>query len=147
VSLTNGVLRATYYWKASKFKWPIALFTKILTIKNCRKCKTKIKKSFTKILMIILSVKIVLTLRVKISCRKCKILNVREKFVLSVIVSEKKTKKNIAAAFVLLFQNERAIHRERIFRDRTQNLDTLSDIELICRYRFPRQLYRTYLLL
>ena len=45
----------------------------------------------------------------------------------------------MAAAFVLLFQNERAIHRERIFRDRTQNLDTLSDSELICRYRFPRQ--------
>jgi hypothetical protein len=89
VSLTNGVLWATYYWKASKLKWPVALFTKILTIKNCRKCKTKIKKSFTKILMIILSVKIVLTLRVKIPCRKCKILNVREIFVLSVIVSEK----------------------------------------------------------
>ena len=28
----------------------VALFTKILTIKNCRKCKTKIKKSFTKYL-------------------------------------------------------------------------------------------------
>jgi hypothetical protein len=27
---------------------------------------------------------------------------------------------------VLLFQNERAIHRERIFRNRTHNLDTLS---------------------
>ena len=40
----------------------VALFTKILTIKNCRKCKTKIKKSFTKILTIILSIKIVLTL-------------------------------------------------------------------------------------
>ena len=39
----------------------VALFTKILTIKNCRKRKTKIKKSFTKILTIILSVKIVLT--------------------------------------------------------------------------------------
>jgi len=34
---------------------PVALFTKILTIKNCRKCKTKIKKSFTKILTIISS--------------------------------------------------------------------------------------------
>ena len=68
----------------------IALFTKIITIKNCRKCKTKIKKSFTKILTIILSVKIVLTLRVKIPCRTCKIWNVREIFVLSVIVSEKK---------------------------------------------------------
>jgi hypothetical protein len=67
----------------------VALFTNILTIKNCRKCKTKIKKSFTKILTIMLSVKIVLTLRVKLPCRKCKILNVREIFVLSFIVSEK----------------------------------------------------------
>ena len=49
---------------------PVALFTKILTIKNCRKCKNKIKKSFTKILTIILSVKIVLTLRVKLPCPK-----------------------------------------------------------------------------
>ena len=63
----------------------VALFTKILTIKNCRKCKTKIKKSFTKILTIILiSVKTVLTLRVKLPCRKCKI------FVSSFVVSEKK---------------------------------------------------------
>jgi hypothetical protein len=50
---------------ATSFR-PVALFTKILTIKNCRNCKTKIKKSFTKILTIILSVKIVLTLRVKL---------------------------------------------------------------------------------
>ena len=46
-------------------KKPVALFTKILTIEHCRKCKTKIKKSFTKILTIILSIKIVLTLGVK----------------------------------------------------------------------------------
>jgi hypothetical protein len=66
----------------------VALFTKILTIKNCRKCKTKIKKSFTKILTIILiSVKTVLTLRVKLPCRKCKI------FVSSFVVSEKNRKK------------------------------------------------------
>jgi hypothetical protein len=45
--------------------------------------------SFTKIPTIILSVKIVLTLRVKLPCRKCKILNVREIFVLSFNVSEK----------------------------------------------------------
>ena len=64
----------------------IALFTKILKIKKSHKCKTKIKKSFTKI---ILSVKIVLTLRVKLPCRKCKILIVREIFVSSFIVSEK----------------------------------------------------------
>ena len=67
----------------------VALFTKILTIKNCRKCKTKIKKSFTKILTIILSVKIVLTLHVKLPCPKCKILIVREILVLSFILSEK----------------------------------------------------------
>ena len=73
---------------------PVALFTKILTIKNCRKCKTKIKKSFTKILTIILSVKIVLTLRVKLPCPKCKILIVREILVLSFIVSEKNRKKD-----------------------------------------------------
>jgi hypothetical protein len=49
-----------------------------------------IKKSFKKILMIILSVKIVPTLCLKLPCRKCKILNVRE---ISFIVSEKKRKK------------------------------------------------------
>ena len=73
---------------------PVALFTKILTIKNCRKCKTKIKKSFTKILTIILSVKIVLILRVKLPCPKCKIFIVREILVLSFIVSEKNRKKD-----------------------------------------------------
>ena len=62
--------------------------------KNCRKCKIKIKKSFTKILTIILSVKIVLTLRVKLPCRKCKILIVREIFVLFFIVSGKNRKKD-----------------------------------------------------
>ena len=97
---------------------PVALFTKIPTIKNCRKCKTKIKKSFTKILTIILSVKIVLTLRVKLPCPKCKILIVREILVLSFIVSEKNRKKMddvlalrlenireqfIVSAFIILF--------------------------------------------
>ena len=77
-------------WSFSYKNGPVALFTKILTIKNCRKCKTKIKKSFTKILTIILSVKIVLTLRVKLPCPKCKILIVREILVLSFIVSGKK---------------------------------------------------------
>ena len=80
-------------YRGGQFYWlrkPVALFTKILTIKNCRECKTKIKKSFTKILTIILSVQIVLTLRVKLPCPKCKILIVREILVLSFIVSEKK---------------------------------------------------------
>ena len=85
----------------------VALFTKILTIKNCRKCKTKIKKSFTKILTIILSVKIVLTLRVKLPCPKCKILIVRDILVLSFIVSERKMDDVLA----LRPENKRAIHR------------------------------------
>ncbi|XP_046344257.2 putative nuclease HARBI1 [Haliotis rufescens] len=34
--------------------------------------------------------------------------------------------------------NRRNIRRERIFRDRTEVLDTLTDTELIARYRFPR---------
>ena len=93
----------------NKASWiPVALFTKILTIKNCRKCKTKIKKSFTKIFMIILSVKIVLTLCVKLPCPKCKILIVREILVLSFIVSEKNRKKDVLA---LRLENKRAIHR------------------------------------
>ena len=89
---------------------PVALFTKILTIKNCRKCKTKIKKSFTKILTIILTVKIVLTLRVKLPCPKCKILIVREILVLSFIVSEKNRKK-MDDVLALRLENKRAIHR------------------------------------
>jgi hypothetical protein len=88
----------------------VALFTKILTIKNCRKCKTKIKKNFTKIFTIILSVKIVLTLRVKLPYRKCKILIWREIFVLSFIVSEKIEKK-MDDALALRLENKRAIHR------------------------------------
>ena len=61
---------STHFGVIALFSSPVALFTKILTIKNCRKCKTKIKKSFTKILTMILSVKIVLTLRVKLPCPK-----------------------------------------------------------------------------
>ena len=81
-------------WGLSQRYCSVALFTKMFTIKNCRKCKTKIKKSFTKILTIILSVKIVLTLRVKLPCPKCKILIVREMLVLFFIVIEKNRKKD-----------------------------------------------------
>ena len=63
-------------------------------MENCRKCKTKIIKSFTNILTIILSVKFVLTLRVKLPFRKCRMLSIREIFVLSFIVSKKKNKKD-----------------------------------------------------
>ena len=89
-----------------------------------KKCKTKIKKSFTKILTIILSVKIVLTLRVKLPYRKCKILILREIFVLSFNVSEKKQKKKLDDALALRLENKRAIHRCRIFSDRMTNLIT-----------------------
>ena len=99
----------------------VALFTKIITIKNCRKCKTKIKKSFTIILTIILNVKIALTLRLKLPCRRCKSLNVREIFVLSFIVSEKIEKKRLA----LRLENKRA--NQRIFSDRITNLITHND--------------------
>jgi cytochrome c oxidase subunit IV len=61
---------------------PVAVFTKLRL------------KRVTKILTIILSVKIVLTLRVILPCHKCKILNVREIFVSSFIVSEKIEKKD-----------------------------------------------------
>jgi hypothetical protein len=66
--------------------------------------------SFTKILTIILSAKIVLTLRVKLPCRKCKILILREIFVLSFIVSEKIEKK-MDDALTLRLENKRAIPR------------------------------------
>ena len=81
----------------------VALFTKILTMKNCRKCKTKNKKSFTKILTIILSV--------KIPCPKCKILIVRKILVSSFIVSEKKIEKKMEELLALRLENKRAIHR------------------------------------
>ena len=97
----------------------------MFTIKNCRKCKTKIKKSFTKILVLILKVKIVLTLRVKLPCpcRNCKILILREIFVLSFIVREKIEKK-MDDALGLRLENKRAIHRSCIFSDRMTNLIT-----------------------
>jgi hypothetical protein len=102
---------------------PVALFTNNLTITNCRKCKTKIKKSFTKILTIILSIKIVLTLRVKLPSRKCKILNEREIFGLSfkrwtmhcrfgLKIREQFTVSTFSLTVLSLpFKNKRAIHR------------------------------------
>ena len=50
-------------------------------------------------------------LRVKLPCRKCKILNVREIFVLSFIVSEKiLEKKKMDDALALRLENKKAIH-------------------------------------
>lgn len=42
------------------------------------------------------------------------------------------------AAFFLLFENDRALRRERVFRDRIDPLDKFTDL-LIARYRFPRR--------
>jgi hypothetical protein len=55
----------------------------------------------------------------------------------------KKNKQKMAAAFVLLFQNERAIRRERIFRDRTQN--PLCDvISPVCPETYGKQGYVSF---
>lgn len=43
------------------------------------------------------------------------------------------------AAFFVLFENDRALRRERVFRDRIDPLDKFTDYELIARYRFPRR--------
>ena len=44
----------------------------------------------------------------------------------------------MATFVILLDETERCLRRERVFRDRTFQLDTLSDSELISRYRMPR---------
>lgn len=41
---------------------------------------------------------------------------------------------------ILLMQ--RAFKRERVFRDRSQPLDFLNDVDLISRYRFPRRVLK-----
>jgi hypothetical protein len=46
----------------------------------------------------------------------------------------------MAALFIFktIFQEkDQPLRRERVFRDRTQVLDTMTDEELISRYRFP----------
>lgn len=37
---------------------------------------------------------------------------------------------------------QRAFKRERVFRDRSQPLDFLNDVDLISRYRFPRRVLK-----
>ncbi|CAG2233078.1 ENPP5 [Mytilus edulis] len=45
----------------------------------------------------------------------------------------------MAALFIFDIVNRRALRRDRVFRDRTDDLDFLNDDQLIARYRFPRQ--------
>jgi len=45
----------------------------------------------------------------------------------------------MAALFVALFQEERHLKRQRVFRDKLNPLDSLCDVEVIERYRLPRQ--------
>ncbi|XP_046328206.2 putative nuclease HARBI1 isoform X1 [Haliotis rufescens] len=43
------------------------------------------------------------------------------------------------ATFIMMCKEmDRVLHKERVFRDRTRQLDTLSDDELYARYRMPR---------
>ncbi|XP_046560559.1 putative nuclease HARBI1 [Haliotis rubra] len=44
----------------------------------------------------------------------------------------------MATFIIVCEEEERALHRERVFRDRSQILDTLSDDVLVARYRMPR---------
>ena len=110
----------------------MALFTKILTINSVRKRKLTISFLFTKILTKFLSAIFVVTLRTPLPSLKCK-KNTRTSKI--IVVREKKIN---MAAFIILFENERALRRERVFRDREHPLDKFSDTELISRYRFPR---------
>ena len=48
----------------------------------------------------------------------------------------------MAALFIfeiIMQEKDKPIRRERVFRDRSQVLDTMTDAELIERYRFPSQ--------
>ena len=44
----------------------------------------------------------------------------------------------MATFVILLDETERCLRRDRVFRERTFQLDTLPDSELISRYRMPR---------
>ena len=44
----------------------------------------------------------------------------------------------MAVLFVTALQTEKALKRERVFRDRLNPLDSLADIEIVERYRLPR---------
>ncbi|CAC5396666.1 HARBI1 [Mytilus coruscus] len=45
----------------------------------------------------------------------------------------------MAGLILFNFINRRAIRRERVFRDRSDDLDSLNDDQLIARYRFPKR--------
>jgi hypothetical protein len=45
----------------------------------------------------------------------------------------------MAAVCFIMFHNDRALCRERVFRDRNDPLETMQDVDLIARYRFPRR--------
>ena len=41
-------------------------------------------------------------------------------------------------AVLFIFENERLMRRERVFRDINEDLEVMTDLQLIERYRFPR---------
>ena len=48
----------------------------------------------------------------------------------------------MATLLLLRRKNKRVLRRERVFRDRTNPFDTLYDVDLISRYRFPGRVIR-----
>ena len=48
----------------------------------------------------------------------------------------------MATLLLLRRKNKRVLRRERVFRDRTNPLETLDDVDLISRYRFPGRVIR-----
>ena len=57
--------------------------------------------------------------------------------ILRVTIGTRRSRRSVnkMAAFYFV---QRALRRERVFRDRNQPLDILDDVDLISRYRFPR---------
>ena len=55
------------------------------------------------------------------------------------ILREKFFERRFKMAAFFMLMHRRAFRRERVIRDRTDNLDTMNDDELIARYRFPRR--------
>jgi hypothetical protein len=85
----------------------------------------------SKFLGMSLSTKTILTLGAVIGCPKCKFW--------PKLIALWDTYHNMAALVAFFNERRRRIfRRERVFRDRTQALDTLSDRDLIARYRFSR---------
>jgi hypothetical protein len=70
-------------------------------------------------------------------CSKCK--NIHRKRKNSRLFVNNSIPYKMAAAYFIMFHTDRALRRERVFRDRNNPLETMHDVDLIARYRFPRR--------